>query len=187
MVGGAKPTSVPSSFLKLRGEFAVMGLDALEALEKIDVKEGAAKLAVGDPLQAHILLGAHDFADARVLDCVQLGGGEAAGGETLTRFPQPLRAKETPDMVGAKRRTGHGSLPRAFLGGLIMCHDGLGVGNRAPSLPRREGRPKGRMRAAALSPHRQPLVPEGRGPLAHRLAAKNARSIAAASLSRKPP
>ena len=137
MVGGAKPDLRAVVLPKVRGEFPVSRLDALEALEKIDVKEGAAKLAVGDPLQAHILLGAHDFANARVLDCVQLGGGEAAGGETLARFPQPLGAKETPDMVGAKRRTGHGLLPRAFLSALIMCHDGLRVGNRtlAPPLP----------------------------------------------------
>ena len=99
---------------ELGDELAVMGLDALEALEEVDVKEGAAKLAVGNPLQAHILLGAHDFANARVLDCVQLGGGEAAGGETLARFPQPLGAKETADMVGAKWRTGHGSSLKAL-------------------------------------------------------------------------
>ena len=120
----------PIVLAELGDELAVMGLDALEALKKIDVEEGAAKLAVGNPLQAHVLLGAHDFANARVLDCVQFGGGQAAGGEKLARFPQPLRAKETPDMVGAKRRTGHSSLPRAFLSALIMCHDGLRVGNR---------------------------------------------------------
>ena len=95
MVGGAKPTFVPSSLLKVRGEFAVSRLDALEALEKIDVKEGAAKLAVGDPLQAHILLRAHDVADALVLDRVQLGGGKAAGGETLARLPAAARGEES--------------------------------------------------------------------------------------------
>jgi hypothetical protein len=84
-----------------------MGFDAFEALKKIDVEEGAAKLAVRNPLQAHILLGAHHVADARVLDGVQLVGGQAASGEKLAGFPQPLRAKETPDMVGAKRRFGH--------------------------------------------------------------------------------
>ena len=109
MVGGLNPTSRSIVLAELGDEFAVMGLDPLEALEKIDVKEGAAKLAVGDPLQAHILLRAHDFADALVLDRVQFSGGKAAGGEKLARFPQPLRAKEAPDMVGAKRRTGHGS------------------------------------------------------------------------------
>ena len=179
MVGGAKPTFVPSSFSKMRGEFPVSRLDPLEALEKIDVKEGAAKLAVGDPLQAHILLRAHDFANARVLDCVQFGGGEAAGGETLARFPQPLRAEKAPDMVGAKRRTGHRlSLGRSQACS-SCCHDDLRFGNQ-PVTPN-------------PSPHRCPEEHPSldglweRGRSLHRLAAKNAFSIAAASLSRKPP
>src|ERR1700722_16523319 len=101
-------------------ELAVLGL---EALEKIDVKEGAAKLAVGDPLKAHILLGAHDFADARVLDGVQLGGGEAASGENLGASPQPFGTKKASDVIGAKRRTGHVSSlkstqPSSLLNGL---------------------------------------------------------------------
>ena len=104
-------------------------------LEKIDVKEGAAKLAVGDPFKAHVLLGAHDFANAGVLDCVQFGGGEAASGETLARFPQPLGTKKASDMIGAKRRTGHGLLPRAFLSAVIICHGGRRVGNRHPGGP----------------------------------------------------
>src|ERR1700722_3945600 len=98
----------PIVLAELGDEFAVMGLDALEALEKIDVEEGAAKLAVGNALKAHVRLGAHYFANARVLDCMQLSGGEAAGGEAFTRFPQPLGAKETPYMVCAKRRAGRG-------------------------------------------------------------------------------
>ena len=97
---------------ELGDEFAVMGLDALEPLEEIDVKEGAAELAVGDPLQAHVLLGVHDLADAFVLDRVQVGRREAARGETLARFPEPLRAKKAADVVGAERRTGHGLLPQ---------------------------------------------------------------------------
>ena len=98
---------------ELGDEFAVMGLDAFEPLEEIDVKEGAAELAVGDPLQAHVLLGVHDFADALVLDRVQVGRREAARGETLARFPEPLRAKKAADVVGAERRTGHGLLPQS--------------------------------------------------------------------------
>ena len=97
---------------ELGDEFAVMGLDAFEPLEEIDVKEGAAELAVGDALQAHVLLGVHDFADAFVLDRVQVGRREAARGETLARFPEPLRAKKAADVVGAERRTGHGLLPQ---------------------------------------------------------------------------
>src|ERR1700722_8253078 len=106
-----EPDLGPIVLAELGDELAVMRLDALEALEEIDVKEGAAKLAVGNRLQARILLGAHDFANARVLDCVQLVGRQGASGETLARFPQSLGAKETPNMVGAKRRTGHGFLP----------------------------------------------------------------------------
>jgi hypothetical protein len=93
------------------GEFPISRLDTFQALEKIDVKKGTAKLTVGDPLKAHVLLRADDFTNASVLDCVQLGGGKAAGGKKLACFPQSLGAKETADMVGAKRRTGHGFLP----------------------------------------------------------------------------
>ena len=96
---------------ELRDEFAVMGLHALEALEEIDVKVGAAELAVGDPLQADVLLSMHDLADAFVLDRVQVGRREPARGEALTRFSQSLGAKKAADVVGAERRTGHGLLP----------------------------------------------------------------------------
>ena len=100
-----------------RDEFAVVGFDALEPLEEIDVEIGAAKLAVGDSLQAHVLLGAHDLADACVLDRVQVGGRKLAGREFLARLAQALGPQEAPDMIGAKRRTGHGFLPD-----LMICH-----------------------------------------------------------------
>ena len=48
MVGGLKPTSVPSFLRKLATILAVMRLDALEPLEEVDVEIGAAELAVGD-------------------------------------------------------------------------------------------------------------------------------------------
>ena len=111
MVGGLNPDLAAVVLSKMRGEFPISRLDALKAFEKIDMKEGAAKFAVGDPLKAHVLLGAHDFANASVLDCVQLGGGQAASSETLAGFPQPFRTKKASDMIGAKRRTGHGFLP----------------------------------------------------------------------------
>ena len=37
-------------------ELAVMRLDAVELLEEVDVEIGAAEFAVGDPLQADLLL-----------------------------------------------------------------------------------------------------------------------------------
>ena len=149
---------------EMGGEFAVSRLDALEAFEKIDVEEGAAELAVGDPLEAHILLGAHDLANARVLDSVQFGGGQMAGGEALARLAQPLGAKKAADVVGAKRRR-HGSSQksRAKVALRRWSHVGRGLGNR-PSSPATKG-------ARAL----------------HRRAAKKAFRSSAASLSRKPP
>ena len=116
MVGGAKPTCVPSSLRNCGDELAVTGLDPLETLEEIDVKIGAAELAVGDSLQAHALLGVDDFANALVLDRVQLLRCEMAGGEALARCSQPLRAQKAADMIGAKRRTGHGSSLRREFG-----------------------------------------------------------------------
>ena len=89
-----------------------MGLDALEALEEIDVEIGAAELAVGDPLEADVLLRADDLADAFVLDRVKVFRGKAAGGEFLPRLLQAFGSQETADMVGAERRTGHGFLPK---------------------------------------------------------------------------
>ena len=100
---------------ELRDEFAVMRLDALEALEEIDVKVGAAELAVGHSLQAHVLLRMHDLADAFVLDRVQVGRREPARGEALTRVSQSLGAKKAADVVGAERRTAHGFLPGALI------------------------------------------------------------------------
>ena len=121
---------VPSSFLKCDGEFAVTVVSTpSKPLEKIDVKKGAAELAVGDSLQAHMLLGVDDFADALVLDRVQFLRREMAGGEALARCSQPLRAQIAADMIGAKRRTGHAS---SLENGKIDCgqcsHAGAGLG-----------------------------------------------------------
>ncbi len=97
-----------------RDEFAVMGLDAFQALEEIDVKVGATELAVGDPLQPDVLLRMHHLADALVLDCMQIIRRETAAGEPFARRPEPLGPKKTADMVGAERRTGHRLLPWAL-------------------------------------------------------------------------
>ena len=117
------------ALLEVRRELAVADLDPVQPLQKIDVKVGAAKLAVGDPLETHILLGAHDLADALVLDCVQFGRGKMASGEAIARFSQPLGAKEAADMVGAKRRR-HGILPQGVLKLAPHLSCGLRVGNR---------------------------------------------------------
>ena len=51
-----------------RGEAALDHLDAVELLEEVDVEEGAPELAVGDALEADLLLAAHHLADGVVLD-----------------------------------------------------------------------------------------------------------------------
>ena len=74
-----------------RDIFAVMRLDALEPLEEIDMEIGAAELAVGDALEADVLLRAHDLADALVLDRVQFVRRKAAGGEFAPAPPSGAR------------------------------------------------------------------------------------------------
>ena len=106
----------PVVFAEGRDEFAVMGLDAFQALEEIDMKKGAAEFPVGDPLEPHVLLRAHDLADALVLDRVKLFRRESAAGEPFARLPQTLGPKITSDMVGAERRTGHRYSPSGVLG-----------------------------------------------------------------------
>ena len=96
---------------ELGDEFAVMGLDAVEALEKVDVKIGAPELAVGDSPEADVLLRPHDLANAIVLDRAQRLGGQRLGEKLLARLFQPAGAKKTADVVGAKRRLRHAILP----------------------------------------------------------------------------
>src|SRR3546814_8793517 len=68
------------------GELAVGHGDAGEALEKVDVEEGAAELAVGDALQAGVLLALHHRADAVVLDLPERGVVQPAGRMLLARL-----------------------------------------------------------------------------------------------------
>ena len=51
-----------------------VGLDAAELLEEVDVEVGAAELAVGDALEADVLLELDDLGDRLVLDFAQLLG-----------------------------------------------------------------------------------------------------------------
>ena len=96
---------------ELGDELAVVGLDAVEPLEEIDVEIRAAELAVGDPLEADVLLRAHDLADARVLDCAQCLGRQGLGERLLARRPQAFGPEKAADMVGAERRLGHRNPP----------------------------------------------------------------------------
>jgi len=77
---------------------------ALELLEEIDVEIGAAELAVGDALQAPVLLELDDVADRLVLDRAQLGAADRVLLEMLVaRLEQLFRAQEAAYVIGAER------------------------------------------------------------------------------------
>ena len=79
---------------------------ALELLEEIDVEEGAPELAVGDAVQAPVLLHLDDLADRAVLDLAQRGGVDLAFLAAGARFEQFLGPQETAYMIGPERRCG---------------------------------------------------------------------------------
>jgi hypothetical protein len=68
------------------------------------VKVRPPKLAVGDAAQAQVLLELDDAANRLVFYGAQCLGVDRAIAELLTRIEQELRAQETADLVGAKRR-----------------------------------------------------------------------------------
>ncbi len=90
-----------------RDKAALADRDAVEPLEKIDVEEGAAELAVGDALKADLLLPPGGFGDALVLDRAQILGRDPALGAPRPSVEQALRAQQAADMVGAERWLGH--------------------------------------------------------------------------------
>ena len=78
-------------------------LDALEALEEIDVPPIAPELPIGDRGQAHRLLLCHRVADAAVLDVAQRLAADLA---RLRGGAGPLklgRAQQAADLVGPER------------------------------------------------------------------------------------
>src|SRR5690606_7794887 len=98
---------------KLATLFGLVALDAVEALEKVEMPPGAAELAVGCRLQAGLLLSGDDLADLLVLDTPQFLRRDLAPGAPLARGLLRRRAQEVPDHVRAKRgcRSLHGSSP----------------------------------------------------------------------------
>ena len=81
-----------------------MLFDTVETPEKIEMPPGAAKLAIGDRLQADIFLLLDDTLDLAVLDFLELRGRNFAFGALLACFFQRCRTQQATDMVGAKRR-----------------------------------------------------------------------------------
>ena len=69
---------------------------------------GAAELAVGDGLQPHVLLHAHDLGDGAVLHLAQLRAADLAAGKLAAGVQQVGRAQETAHMVGTEGGLGAG-------------------------------------------------------------------------------
>src|SRR3546814_20224843 len=86
------------------GELAVGHGDSGEALEKVDVEEGAAELAISDALQAGVLLAPHHRAHAVVLDLPERGVVELAGRMLLARLAEAARPQEDANGVGPQGR-----------------------------------------------------------------------------------
>ena len=89
-----------------------VALGAVEAPEEIEMPPGAAELAVGDGLQADLLLLLDDALDLAVFDRLEVGGADLALGALCPRLLQRCGAQQAADMVGAERRLGafHGAL-----------------------------------------------------------------------------
>ena len=193
MVGGLKPTCCAVGLAEARDIFAVMGLDALEPFEEIDVEIGAAELAIGDRLEADILLSVDDLANAFVLERVQVLSRKLAGGEFFAGRLEAFGSQEAADMIGAEGRTGH-RFPPGRYGKHTSCRRGdiFGKPPLSPLCGERagvRGSANGQTFAPPLIRRSAPPSPRerGEGTAPYRLAPKNARSIAAASLSRMPP
>ena len=84
----------------------LVALDAVEPPEKVEMPPGAAELAVGDGLQAGLLLLGDDRADLAVFDLLERIGGDLAIGAALARLLQRRGAQQAADMIGAERRLG---------------------------------------------------------------------------------
>ena len=63
----------------------------------------AAKLPVGHPVKADLLLHPDQVTDRRILDAAQPLGRDAAGFAIGPRAQQLRRAQQTPDMIRPKR------------------------------------------------------------------------------------
>jgi hypothetical protein len=81
-------------------------LDAVEAPEEIEVPPRAAEFAVGDGLQADLLLLLDDALDLAVFHDLELGGGDLALLVPLPRVLQRRRPQQATDVIGAKGRFG---------------------------------------------------------------------------------
>ncbi len=121
---------------------AALGLHAVQLLEEVDVEVGAAELAVGDAVRGPDLPGSGRCRESpRPRPRAARPAPDRAGLERLARVEQRLRAQETADVVGAKRRRGANSHD-VLLGGLSRAPTRCGPAARFiirayPATPRR--------------------------------------------------
>ena len=78
--------------------------DAVEMAEEIVVPPRAPELAVGHRLQADRFLPGHELADLGILDRLQPGRRDLAGGAFGARLLDRRAAQQASDLVGAERR-----------------------------------------------------------------------------------
>src|SRR5687768_2669521 len=90
--------------LRLAVDIAGRELDAVEAVQEVDVPPVAAELAVGDRLQADVLLQLHRLADRLVLGGLQLAGGGGALAHLLAQVVQLMGTQQAADVVGPEWR-----------------------------------------------------------------------------------
>jgi hypothetical protein len=83
-----------------------VGFHAADLLEEVDVEVGAAELAVGDRLQADVLLESDDLGDRPVFHLAQVGGANLAFRLFLARLEQVFRTQEAAYVIGAERWRG---------------------------------------------------------------------------------
>src|SRR5262249_9674813 len=94
--------------LELDALVGLVDLNALEPLEEVKLPPGAAELAVGGKLQAHLLLLADDFPDLFILDLLALSCADLALGALGASRLQCGASQQAADLVGTVRSNGVG-------------------------------------------------------------------------------
>ena len=87
-------------------ELRLGGRNIPDLEQEITLPRSAVVFAVGDDLQANILLQAHNLLHRFMLDLQQLRRRHPPLARSLARIDEPLRPDQAADMVGAKRRSG---------------------------------------------------------------------------------
>src|SRR5690606_27700609 len=92
--------------LEFHLSFALIGFDAAQPFQEIDLPEGTPEFAVRNGLEADPLLLADDFDNFLVLDLPQGGRVDLTGFPSRAGLPEPGWTQKASDMIGAVRRSG---------------------------------------------------------------------------------